>query len=114
VRVYEVLRGPLTLTHRGERHYCPAQGFDGGLPGALAVTRIMRATGVEEVVPSKIVTTLHTGDRVVIESAGGGGWGDPRTRVPESVAADVRNGKISQEVARRVYGYDANEKGRRI
>jgi N-methylhydantoinase B len=104
VRVYEVLDGPLTLTHRGERHYCPAKGVDGGQAGAPAVTRILRAGGAEEVVPSKIVTTLHRGDRVIIESAGGGGWGDPRTRAREALEADLRSGKVSDEAARRVYG----------
>jgi N-methylhydantoinase B len=107
VRVYEVLDGPLTLTHRGERHYCPAKGVDGGQPGALAVTRILRATGVEEVVPSKAVTTLHRGDRVIIESAGGGGWGDPHHRAREALARDLRSGKVSKEAARREYGYAA-------
>jgi N-methylhydantoinase B len=105
VRVYEVLEGPLTLTHRGERHYCPARGVDGGRAGAPAVTRILRATGVEEIVPSKTVTTLHRGDRVIIESAGGGGWGDPMTRAREALEVDLRSGKISVEAARREYGY---------
>ena len=35
---------------------------------------------------------------------GGGGWGDPRTREPERVVADVRNGYVSIEQARVVYG----------
>ena len=35
---------------------------------------------------------------------GGGGWGDPKTREPERVLADVRNGYVSIEQARAVYG----------
>jgi N-methylhydantoinase B len=35
---------------------------------------------------------------------GGGGWGDPRTRDPERVMADVRNGYVSLEQARERYG----------
>jgi N-methylhydantoinase B len=35
---------------------------------------------------------------------GGGGWGDPRTRDPERVKRDVRDGYVSIEGARRDYG----------
>ena len=95
VREYEVLEGPITFTHRGERHYCPAHGFDGGGDGARAITRILRANGAIEEIPSKIVTTLETGDRVIIESAGGGGWGPASERDPTLLEADIRNGKVS-------------------
>jgi len=35
---------------------------------------------------------------------GGGGWGEPKTRPVERVLADVRNGYVSLEQAREVYG----------
>ena len=35
---------------------------------------------------------------------GGGGFGDPRQRDPALVAADVRDGLVSAEAARRDYG----------
>ncbi|HEX5326956.1 MAG TPA: hydantoinase B/oxoprolinase family protein, partial [Acetobacteraceae bacterium] len=103
VREYEVLAGPITFTHRGERHYCPARGFAGGGAGAPARSVLIRGDGTEEVIPSKIVTTLHAGDRVVLESAGGGGWGPPGLRDLAAVSADVRNGKISAESAVGIY-----------
>lgn len=56
--------------------------------GGRARSAIRRASGGEEVIPSKIVTTLHAGDRVVVETAGGGGYGDPRRRSREAIAAD--------------------------
>ena len=95
MREYEVLEGPITFTHRGERHYCPAHGFDGGGDGARAVTRNLRAGGEIEEIPSKIVTTLEKGDRVIIESAGGGGWGPSSERDPTLLEADIRNGKVN-------------------
>jgi N-methylhydantoinase B len=109
VRVYEVLDGPLTLTHRGERHYCPARGVDGGGDGAVAISRIVRADRTEEILQSKIVTTLHRGDRIIIESAGGGGWGDPQTRDRHSVEWDLRNGKITVAHAVQAYGYQPEQ-----
>jgi N-methylhydantoinase B len=55
------------------------------------------------VVPSKLATTLLAGDRVVFETAGGSGYGDPARRDPEDVRADLADGKISAEGAK-IYG----------
>lgn len=95
IREYEVLAGPITFTHRGERHYCPARGHAGGLAGAPARSTIIRADGAEETIPSKTVTTLNAGDRVILESAGGGGWGPPAGRERAAIEADRNNGKVS-------------------
>src|SRR6516165_11273155 len=77
LREYEILHGEVRFTHRGERHFIAPKGRAGGHDGAMARTVIYRVGGGEEVVPSKLVTTLHVGDRVVFETAGGGGYGDP-------------------------------------
>ena len=95
IREYEVLRGPITFTHRGERHFVRARGYAGGQPGALAQTVIFRTDGTEEIIPSKAVLRLETGDRVRIETAGGGGWGDPGERPAALVQQDIADGKIS-------------------
>ena len=71
---------------------------------AKAHSVIRRADGGEEVIPSKAATTLRKGDRLVIETAGGGGYGDPLERSAAEVREDVRNGKVSEEAARSVYG----------
>jgi N-methylhydantoinase B len=93
---YEVLSGDLTLTHRGERHYFQARGSHGGQPGALAFSRIQRAGGEEEIIPSKLTTMLRPGDRLTVETAGGGGFGDPKNRSTVEVDEDLANGKISR------------------
>jgi N-methylhydantoinase B len=97
VREYEILHGDVRFTHRGERHFVAPAGRAGGGDGAMARTVIHRAGGAEETVPSKLVTTLHAGDRVVMETAGGGGYGDPAARDPAQVGADLADGKISTE-----------------
>ena len=104
VREYEILEGEIKFTHRGERHYCAARGYAGGSEGAMSRSVIIRAGGDEEVIPSKLVTELRKNDRVVVETAGGGGYGKPSKRPPEQVRADVRDGKISQETAEKIYG----------
>jgi N-methylhydantoinase B len=110
VREYEILEGEVRFTHRGERHFCAPRGRAGGRDGAMARTVIQRANGNAgpgdaakreiQIVPSKIVTTLRAGDRVTMETAGGGGYGDPREREPARLEADVRNGKVSAAAAK--------------
>jgi N-methylhydantoinase B len=56
------------------------------------------------VVPSKQTINLRRGDRLVLLTTGGGGYGDPRTRPPEQVLDDVMDGKVSGEGARERYG----------
>ena len=55
----------------------------------MARTVIYRKGGAEEVIPSKLVTTLYAGDRVVFETAGGGGYGDPSRRTAEQLRTDL-------------------------
>ena len=49
------------------------------------------------------------GDRIQLDSAGGGGFGDPHERPRELVAEDVRQGFVSPEAAREFYDYEAEE-----
>jgi N-methylhydantoinase B len=44
---------------------------------------------------------------LVICYPGGGGYGDPRSREPVRVHEDVRNGYVSADAAKRLYGVDA-------
>jgi N-methylhydantoinase B len=110
LREYEILDGEVRFTHRGERHFIAPKGRAGGRDGAMARTVIYRGAGGEEVVPSKGVTTLHAGDRVVLETAGGGGYGDPARRDPDAVRADLADGKISTQGAR-IYACGPDDTG---
>jgi N-methylhydantoinase B len=50
------------------------------------------------------VVALDPGDVIWVTSGGGGGWGDPWTRDPHAVLADVQQGKVSEDAAARDYG----------
>jgi len=110
VREYEILDGEVSLSHRGERHFFSAPGLDGGAEGAKAHSVIRRADGAEEVIPSKAATTLRKGDRLIVETAGGGGYGDPLERAAGQVEEDVRNGKVGQDEAKAAYGRHSRER----
>jgi N-methylhydantoinase B len=76
----------------------------GGLPGALGEYTLARSDGSAERLPPKCTIPLARGDRLVIRTPGGGGYGDPFERSAESVLRDVSDGLVSGEVAERDYG----------
>jgi N-methylhydantoinase B len=39
---------------------------------------------------------IRPGDVLVLESGGGGGWGNPAARDPEAIANDRENGLVPQ------------------
>jgi N-methylhydantoinase B len=51
---------------------------------------------------------LRPGEAVSIVTPGAGGYGDPHQRARELVERDLREGKISETVARDVYGLPAS------
>jgi N-methylhydantoinase B len=109
VREIEFLTNNIALTHRGERHRHAARGSQGGGAGAKAFSKILRRDGSEEVVNSKLLTVVHAGERLIVETAGGGGYGNPHKRDRQAVHDDVNNGKVSQQCADNEYGLgDAN------
>lgn len=77
VRAYRLLDGSGLISYRGERHTTAPQGAAGGLPGACGTARIERADGTTQVLTAKARAHWRAGDVLVIETAGGGGWGKP-------------------------------------
>ena len=60
---------------------------------------------IEFPTPGKVTgQAIRAGDVVVMQSAGGGGFGDPLARDPERVRRDVRGGYVSSGRAREGYG----------
>ena len=61
----------LLTQHRVEKPF----GMSGGGPGLCGRQRLMRANGVEETLGSQVETEVQSGDRVILETPGGGGYG---------------------------------------
>ncbi len=74
VREYTVLT-PATVTMQSERRAVAPWGLAGGAPGAPGRNVIIHADGRQEVVPSKFTRRLEPGERLRVETPGGGGWG---------------------------------------
>ncbi|MAE67202.1 MAG: 5-oxoprolinase [Phycisphaeraceae bacterium] len=79
-------------------------GVDGGARARGAHCTVMAPDGTVRELPTKVVTTLGEGDHLRIETPGGGGWGDPKSRDREAVERDVAEGLVSRERADSVYG----------
>ena len=95
---------PMCVAYVSDGNINPAQGTRGGLSGGCSDQRKRLTDGRETPVPSCAEVWLKPGEMIVSVSAGGGGYGDPRRRDPWRVIRDVREGWISAERARNVYG----------
>jgi N-methylhydantoinase B len=76
VREIEVLTDA-QVTLLADRRSRGPYGLAGGTDGAPGRTTIIRRDGSEEDIPGKTSVRLRSGERVRIESPGGGGWGKP-------------------------------------
>jgi N-methylhydantoinase B/oxoprolinase/acetone carboxylase alpha subunit len=76
IREYEVLV-ETSATILTERREGQPYGVQGGEPGAPGRNSILRADGSIEHLPAKARIELHPGDRLRIETPGGGGYGTP-------------------------------------
>src|SRR5215467_6866552 len=70
-------REPMTVSTLSGHRRVPPYGAHGGSPGALGSNRVLRADGeVVELAGSDSID-VHPGDRLVLETPGGGGYGPP-------------------------------------
>ena len=74
IREIEVL-ADATVTMLADRRKSRPYGLAGGGDGTPGRTEILRADGSIDVMPGKGSTRLRRGERVRIETPGGGGWG---------------------------------------
>jgi len=100
------------ITYQDDRAATFPYGVAGGRPGASSQKTLLRADGSTVGLPSKVRDVpVYEGDRLVFETAGAGGVGDPLDRDPAAVAKDVRWSLISREAAEREYGVVLKEDG---
>jgi N-methylhydantoinase B len=86
-RIYEVLSDDVTFATYGDRFKLAPEGLFGGEPGACAETFVER--GNERIaLKSKQSYQLRKGDRLVMRTGGGGGYGAPSDRASARLEAD--------------------------
>ncbi|MBL7205957.1 MAG: hydantoinase B/oxoprolinase family protein, partial [Desulfobacteraceae bacterium] len=94
---------PVNLGIQSGRFRYPPEGLFSGKNGARAQFLINEERG-----NPYGLTQLKPGDVVVMDAAGGGGYGDPLERDPELIENDVADGYVSVEGAKEDYGVVIN------
>ncbi|HEY8837163.1 MAG TPA: hydantoinase B/oxoprolinase family protein [Dehalococcoidia bacterium] len=74
-RVYGFL-GQATCTLMTDRRLTNPYGLAGGGPGVSGANVLVRVGGARLALPSKVTFRVEPGDRLEIDTPGGGGWGD--------------------------------------
>jgi len=105
-RALRLSAGTATYSLLSDGAVVPPFGVIGGESAAPVDSFVMRdGRQIRFDQPGKVGGfALHDGDVVILQSAGGGGYGDPLERPAERVAEDVREGYISAGHAREMYG----------
>jgi N-methylhydantoinase B len=109
-RDFRVFADDALLTVSGMRMRVRPPGGAGG--GAGVGARIVLSpgqAGERELDGATTRLPLAWGDVVRVETASGGGYGDPALRDPVRVLRSVREGRLSARRAREVYGVEAPE-----
>jgi N-methylhydantoinase B len=97
-RAYQILSDDVTFGLHSDRHRHGAPGLFGGGTGAPGACVLLR-DGTRRVLGSKVHETLRAGDRLVVRSGGGGGYGRPERRAPEHIERDAREGRQARGAA---------------
>jgi N-methylhydantoinase B len=105
-RELRLLEGESRYSVLSDRAVLPPFGVAGAGPAAPVKVSLRRdGVDVDFATPGKVTgVAIGAGDIVVMQSAGGGGYGDPLAREPDRVRDDVRAGYVSRERARLGYG----------
>lgn len=106
VREIEILAPTARMSIIGDGTRIPAFGLAGGRPGATSRWTLQRdgvGENLSEYGGKLSDRPLRQGDLVIVETAGGGGYGDPYLRDRAVLAREVADGYVDAEAAARTY-----------
>jgi len=83
--------------------------LEGGREGSPNYVEVVRRDGTVETYAVVTALEVNEGDVIRIRTGSGGGYGDPIRRARELVLEDLRNGLVTEERAREVYGLASAE-----
>ena len=101
-REYELLEDA-TVICRFDRTRFPPNGVSGGMHGSRSRFVVRLGTEREEEAPGPSRYEMKAGEKLSLQSAGGGGCGDPRNRDAKALARDIAEGYVSEKGALRDY-----------
>jgi N-methylhydantoinase B len=104
MRVKIMAEGTAVLGRGLERFVFRPWGLAGGGAGEKCRVLLNESTDGERDLGKLDMFLAEKGDTITLQTAGGGGFGDPLTRDLDAVLYDVRSGLVSVEGAERDYG----------
>jgi N-methylhydantoinase B len=108
-----VPRGDVIFSARSDGHRHGAPGAGGGMSGRPARLLLTSGDGKQtELSPMVTRLALGAGDSVRMETPGGGGFGLPRKRRIESLARDLRDGRLTMSESETYYGAEKTNQAR--
>jgi N-methylhydantoinase B len=108
-----IARARMNISVRVDRVHCPPWGLQGGMAGmGNKLTLTLDGREIDDLPNAKVYgRPIKAGDGWSLFAGGGGGFGPPHERAAAKVAHDVRQGYVSREAARELYGVEINERG---
>ncbi|MHB8689193.1 MAG: hydantoinase B/oxoprolinase family protein [Candidatus Dormibacteraceae bacterium] len=108
---YGPLDGPMRIMYASDGTVNPSQGVRGGLAGSPARQYKRDRAGTITQADACGDLILQDGETVISVSCGGGGYGSPLEREITRVIHDVKEGWITPDRARAIYGVFIDDSG---
>ena len=96
-REYQLLEDAVVI-RRHDKSRFPPSGLAGGEPGAPARFVIRLGTSAERATQASGRHEMRAGERFLLQSAGGGGYGEPGERDRAAVVRDIAEGYVSRRM----------------
>jgi N-methylhydantoinase B len=104
-REYELL-ADATVIRRFDKSRFPPQGLAGGKPGGRSRFVVRLGAADEFEAPASGRYEMKAGERFLLQTAGGGGYGGPQARDPAAIDHDIAEGYVSADGAGKDYSAD--------
>ncbi|MCX3064260.1 hydantoinase B/oxoprolinase family protein [Streptomyces beihaiensis] len=85
----------MTVSTLSQHRRVPPYGMAGGRPGALGVNSVERADGTVTRLAGSDTAEVRPGDVLVVETPGGGGYGEPETAEQDSTRHDQPGRRVT-------------------
>ena len=105
-RRYELLQDAIVV-RRYERAKFPAQGVNDGSNGKPSRFVKVGHNGDETPLEAAGRFEMKAGEGFYLDKAGGGGYGDPKSRGLDAIRHDIAEGYVTPEGAKRDYGFES-------
>jgi N-methylhydantoinase B len=110
VREYEITAPTVEVLFSSDRANNLPWGIAGGEEGTTGQVFVIQGEQRRQLPANGGTATLRQGNRLRVETGGGGGLGMPGARDRDQVGRDLKSGRISAEFAAQRYGVHLEEK----